>query len=785
MRKKCLLLIAFLCCVAAVNAKTERERWLGQMLKMCAPVFENLAEDQLKAHMPVEVWQGTRREEVTHLEALGRSFAGLAPWLGLPADDTREGRLRAHWQQLAVRAISNATNPACRDHLSFVNDQRQPLVDAAYLAEGLLRCRQQLWPMFSPEERQRIIDHLKQTRSIGSGSNNWQWFSAMVEAALLDLTGTCDMLPIRNAMLNFSLYYKGDGWYGDGPDLHIDFYNSYVIHPMMMDVALTLRRHHIEVPEFDTEVTRYRRMAAQQEMLIGIDGSYPPIGRSIVYRTGAFHLLAQAALIGQLPKSLKPAQVREALGATIRKALPKRVYDKDGWLLIGLSGHQPRLAEKYISTGSLYMASLVFLPLGLPATDRFWTDPALPTTQQKAWGGDTSLGADHALRDYKQTCQPNIYEIVAKGLAVSAAHGRAMAAKMMDTPKLLPRTYGPKFRRCAPSNWVSGFFPGTLWYLYEATGDTLFRAYADNYTRRLDSVQYQTDTHDLGFMLYCSYGNGLRLTGCEDYRRVLRQGVRSLATRYNSPSGCIRSWGNKPAAATFPVIIDNMMNLEMLMWASQYDKAYAGMANSHARQTLRNHFRPDGSCFHVVDYGMADGKVKARHTHQGLADSSAWARGQAWALYGYTMMYRETRDTAYLSQARRVAGYLLSTPKLSVDGVPYWDLDDTSRPALRDASAAAIMASAFIELSGFVKPAQGRDYLAMAVRQLRALTSDDYLAKPGTNGDFILRHSVGNKPKNSEVDVPLTYADYYYVEALVRMRKLLENKGVEWTNVQF
>lgn len=234
-----------------------------------------------------------------------------------------------------------------------------------------------------------------------------------------------------------------------------------------------------------------------------------------------------------------------------------------------------------------------------------------------------------------------------------------------------------------------------------------------------------------------------------------------------------------------PVIIDNMMNLELLMWAFRYDQTYSDMANSHARQTLRHHFRPDGSCFHVVDYGMADGQVKVRHTHQGLADSSAWARGQAWALYGYTMMYRETHDTTYLAQACRVALYLLSTPKLCVDGVPYWDLDDPSRPALRDASAAAVMASAFIELSGWVKPSLGQDCLSMAVRQLRTLTSDEYLARPGTNGDFILMHSVGNKPKGSEVDVPLTYADYYYIEALVRMRKLLQHKGVEGTNIQY
>ncbi len=765
-------------------AYTERAVWLEKMLEMCSPIYENLSQDRLKSTMPVEVYTGKRRDEVTHLEALGRSFAGIAPWLNLPSDETKEGRLRAKWQKMAVQAISNATNPGCKDHLSFVNDQRQPLVDAAYLAEGLLRSRQQLWPMFTPEEQQRIIQHLKATRSIGCGSNNWQWFSAMIEAALLDLTGTCDMGPIRNAVQNFNLYYKGDGWYGDGQDLHIDYYNSFVILPMMLDVSLALHRHGIEVPGYASVTARYRRMAGQQEMLIAADGSFPPTGRSITYRTGAFHLLAQSALLDMLPKELEPAQVRCALGAVIGKTLTKRIYDKNGWLVLGLSGHQPKLAEKYISTGSLYMATLVFLPLGLPETSPFWNGERTPWTQKKVWSGDNSVSADHALRDYAKTRQPSIHEIIDKGLAVSAAHCKAMAAKMMEKPTLLPRTYGPKFRHCAPSNWVSGFFPGSLWYLYEATGDSLFRLYADNYTRRLDSVQYQTDTHDLGFMLFCSYGNGLRLTGNAHYRNVLRQGAKSLATRFNAPSGCIRSWGSKPSAQ-FPVIIDNMMNLEMLMWASQYDKRYADMANSHARQTMRNHFRQDNSCFHVVEYGTHDGKVKVRRTHQGLADSSAWARGQAWALYGFTMMYRETSDTAYLNMAKAVAGYLLSTPKLCIDGIPYWDMDDSVRPTPRDASAAAVMASAFIELSGYVKPSLRKECLAMAVRQLRTLTSEEYLAEPGTNGDFILKHSVGNKPKGSEVDVPLTYADYYYIEALVRMRKLLLNGGLEWTNVQF
>ena len=323
--------------------------------------------------------------------------------------------------------------------------------------------------------------------------------------------------------------------------------------------------------------------------------------------------------------------------------------------------------------------------------------------------------------------------------------------------------------------WCSGFYPGSLWYIYEYTQNEAVKTLAEKNTLKLDPIQYVTNDHDVGFQLNCSYGNGFRLTGNEDYKKVLYQGAQSLATRFSSVTGVTRSWDFLRRGWKYPVIIDNMMNLELLMFASKtFDNdTLEYIARTHANTTLKNHFRKDYSSYHLVDYDPEDGHVRSQQTVQGYANESSWGRGQAWALYGYTMMFRMTGDEKYLELAENIADMLLS--RLPVDGIPYWDFDAPNGNEYRDASAGAIMASAFVELSGFVTDEKtGQNYLSIAEKQLRTLASPHYLAEPGTNCNFILKHSVGNLPENSEVDVPLSYADYYFLEALLRYKKAVE-----------
>ena len=302
-------------------------------------------------------------------------------------------------------------------------------------------------------------------------------------------------------------------------------------------------------------------------------------------------------------------------------------------------------------------------------------------------------------------------------------------------------------------------------------------AYAEDYTSRVEKEKYNKGNHDVGFMLYCSFGNGYRLTGNEHYKQVLLTGAESLSTRFRNHIGVIRSWDFNKQVWQYPVIIDNMMNLELLEWAAKASDSFrfAKIARSHADVTLKHHFRPDYSCWHVVSYDTITSMPEKKQTRQGFSDDSAWARGEAWALYGYTMMFRETREIHYLEHAEHVADFILNHPNLPDDGIPYWDFNAPDIPnALRDASAAAIMASAFIELSDYTGSERAKKCIGMAEKQLKTLTSPLYLAEIGTNGNFILKHSVGSMPENSEVDVPLTYADYYYVEALLRYKQYLQ-----------
>lgn len=352
-----------------------------------------------------------------------------------------------------------------------------------------------------------------------------------------------------------------------------------------------------------------------------------------------------------------------------------------------------------------------------------------------------------------------------------------LLAQVSD-PTRIPRTFEHgQLKLVRPEDWTSGFVGGSLWYLYEYTGDARWAEAARDYTARVERIKNFRGHHDVGFMLFCSYGNGLRLTGDPAYRDVLIQGARSLATRYDDRVGLIRSWDF--GTWKYPVIVDNMMNLELLTWAARAanEPRLRDIALRHADLTLTNHYRPDGSSFHVVDYDPATGAVLKRETRQGYADSSAWARGQAWGLYGFVMMFRETGNPAYRDHAVRIAQFIRNHPRLPADKVPYWDFDAPNIPnEPRDASSAAIMASALIELSGQVEPKLGRQFLELARQQLLSLSSPAYLAEPGTNGGFLLRHSVGDLPRKSEVDVPLNYADYYFLEALLRYRAVMTKR---------
>lgn len=351
------------------------------------------------------------------------------------------------------------------------------------------------------------------------------------------------------------------------------------------------------------------------------------------------------------------------------------------------------------------------------------------------------------------------------------------ASEAGDTVRI-PSTYmDGKIVYVPTDDWVSGFFAGTLWYMYELTGDEMWAGHARKHTEILDSIQYLTWHHDVGFMIYDSYGNGLRLKNIPEYKDVCVTTAKSLSTRFRPGAGIIQSWNvdrgwQSERGWKCPVIIDNMMNLELLFKATEFsgDSTYAKIAISHADKTMENHFRPDYSCYHVVDYDPETGEVLHRCTAQGYADESAWARGQAWALYGYTTAYRFTGYDRYLRQAENVAGFIFNDPNMPEDLVPYWDFDAPDIPdTYRDVSSAAIIASALYEL-GYLTG--NTSYFEKADRIIASLSTPAYRAAQGTNGGFILMHSVGSIPHGSSIDVPLNYADYYFLEALIRKRNI-------------
>jgi hypothetical protein len=350
----------------------------------------------------------------------------------------------------------------------------------------------------------------------------------------------------------------------------------------------------------------------------------------------------------------------------------------------------------------------------------------------------------------------------------------ARYAKLLAYPvdsMSFPRSYSwgdNTIKKVVPKDWTSGFFPGNLWILHQLSGNKAYKEKAMEWTDYMENEKYNDRTHDMGFKIFCSYGNGFKETNREDYKNIILKSAETLSTRFNKNVGCIRSWDFNSDIWEFPVIIDNMMNLELLFEATKLsgDSTYYHVAVSHANTTLDNHFREDGSSYHVLVYDTIVGKVLEKVTHQGINDESVWARGQAWGIYGYTMSYRYTKNPAYLERAESSANFFLNHDKLRSDGIPYWDFHDPAIPdAPRDVSAACIMASALLELASFTQNDAYADY---SKKVIKSLISEEYILEADENAPYILDHSTGNWPKNDEIDGPIVYADYYFLESLLR-----------------
>jgi len=339
----------------------------------------------------------------------------------------------------------------------------------------------------------------------------------------------------------------------------------------------------------------------------------------------------------------------------------------------------------------------------------------------------------------------------------------------------IPRSVNLKtntIKTIKPNDWCSGFFPGNLWYIYELTGNEAYKKKAKQWTAYIENEKFNNRTHDMGFKIFCSFGNGLKHENNEDYKHIIVESAKTLSTRFNENIGSIRSWDFNKDIWQFPVIIDNMMNLELLFEATKIskDSVYHKLAVKHANTTLKNHFRPDNSCYHVVDYDTVSYQPRMKITHQGFNNESSWARGQGWAIYGYTMAFRYTKDIKYLNRAKATANFFINHENLPEDGIPYWDFSDPAIPnAPRDVSAASIVSSALVELYGYTK---NDAYLNYSKRVVNSLKSENYLLDETIEAPFILKHSTGNWPKKDEIDEPIVYGDYYFLETLIRLKGL-------------
>lgn len=406
MKKRCVLflLLSFIVfqSYSQSTGKEDRKFWVNTLTQIADPVLNNLSNNTLKQKMPFESL-GTGRKDFSHLEAVGRLFSGIAPWLELGGDNTEEGKLRQKYINLFIAGLKNAVNPKAADYLVF-DRPYQPLVDAAFLAEGLVRSKTQIWDKLDKKTQSNVISALKLTRGIKPWENNWLLFASMVEATLLEFTGECDMERLTYGVNKFmTQWYKGDALYGDGPAFHMDYYNSFVIHPMLTDVLVIMKKHNIDSANthnyLDIQLKRLARYADQLERFISPEGTYPIVGRSIVYRMGVFHVLGQASLMEILPKHISPAQVRSALTLVIKNQMksPKN-FDENGWLKVGFTGDQINMSETYINTGSVYLCAVGFVALGLPESNKFWADPYTEWTNKKGWNGE-EVKRDSALKD--------------------------------------------------------------------------------------------------------------------------------------------------------------------------------------------------------------------------------------------------------------------------------------------------------------------------------------------------------------------------------------------------
>lgn len=375
--------------------------------------------------------------------------------------------------------------------------------------------------------------------------------------------------------------------------------------------------------------------------------------------------------------------------------------------------------------------------------------------------------------------QQAIEDLIIENMQLAAQQYKLLAAK---TPvDSMPRHYDQQQQKWVNSDtkwWCSGFFPGSLWLIYEYTKDEAIRKEAEQRLALLEKEKHYTGNHDLGFMMFCSFANAYRITGNASYKPTIDTSAMSLITRYRPAIQSIQSWDSNDKLKC-PVIIDNMMNLELLMWVAEHggDQKLKAVAITHANSTLERHFRPDGSSYHVLDYDLFAGKIIRKQTWQGAADESAWSRGQSWGFYGFIIMYRFTKDERYLKQAQKIEKFIFSHPNLPSDLIPYWDFNAPGIPnAFRDASAAAINASALLELAQYVNKQEAKNYIDKAEKIIRSLSSEKYRAKQGENGGYLLMHCVGNLPFHSEIDTPLTYADYYFLEALLRYKNWVLKK---------
>lgn len=369
----------------------DRQYWVDLLYRTAAPILENMSKGELKKNMDVELsptWIKGRNTNVVYLEAFGRLMAGIAPWLALPDDNTKEGKLRKKMRDWALKSYKNAVDPNSKDYLLW-KGENQILCDAAYLVNSFMRAPQALWQPLDQETKQRYIEILKSLRSIRPAYNNWLLFRGMVETFLISIGESYDGYAVEVALQKMNEWYLGDGWYSDGPEYSLDYYNGYVMHPMYVEMLEVVEKKRINSPvKLELALRRMQRYNVLLERLISPEAAYPAMGRSMTYRMGAFQTLALAAWKFELPKQLSNGQVRSALTAVMKRMFANTEnFTPNGYLQLGFVGHQPNIADYYTNNGSLYMTSLVFLPLGLPADHPFWTDPAQPWTSQKAWEG--------------------------------------------------------------------------------------------------------------------------------------------------------------------------------------------------------------------------------------------------------------------------------------------------------------------------------------------------------------------------------------------------------------